>query len=129
MIIKTSRKDEVIDITDQLNNELRKLQIEKGICHIFLQHTTAGLAVVDLDAGGTDLDYLAAFRAIVPSLKYRHPHNPQHMPDHILSALIGTSLTVPVLNGQLALGTWQRLVLFEFNGPRQCQIIITCLSQ
>jgi secondary thiamine-phosphate synthase enzyme len=55
----------------------------------------------------------------VPKLQYRHPHDPSHVPDHILSTLIGASLAVPVEKGKLALGTWQRIVLFEFDGPRE----------
>lgn len=85
--------------------------------------TSAALTCADLDPG-TDLDYLDAFDKIIPKLNYQHPHNPSHTPDHILSALIGTSLTIPVENGQLALGTWQRVVLIEFDGPRERTIIV-----
>lgn len=89
--------------------------------HLFLLHTTAALTTADLDPG-TDLDMLDAFEEMVPKLKYRHPHDPEHVPDHILSAMIGTSLLVPVENGELVLGTWQRVVLMEFDGPRERQV-------
>lgn len=87
-------------------------------------HTTAALTIAGMDPGA-DLDMLDAFEKIIPKLNYRHPHNPAHMPDHILSALIGTSLTLPVENGKLILGTWQRVVLMEFDGPRERQVVIT----
>lgn len=123
MIIKTKKKKEVIDITEEIERIIQEAGVGEGVCHLFLTHTTAALTTADLDPG-TDLDMLDAFEAIVPKLKYRHPHNPSHVPNHILSSLIGTSLTLPVKGGELILGTWQRIVLIEFDGPRERQIII-----
>lgn len=120
---KTSGKRQVVDITDRVNQELKKQDIKDGICNLFLTHTTAALTSADLDPG-TDQDYLDAFEEIVPKLQFKHPHNPSHTPDHILSTLIGTSLTIPVEDGQLVLGTWQRVILIEFDGPRQRTIVV-----
>jgi secondary thiamine-phosphate synthase enzyme len=128
MLIKTKSKKEIIDITEKINTELRKLNATSGLCFIFLKHTTAALTTADLDPGGTDLDYLEAFEKIVPKLKYRHPHNPTHMPDHILSSLIGTSLFLPVKNGLLELGAWQRVVLVEFDGPRIREVSLSFIK-
>lgn len=89
-----------------------------------MAHTTATLTTADLDPG-TDLDMLDAFDAMMPKLKYRHPHNPSHAPDHILSSIIGPSLTVPFKDGNLVLGTWQRIVLIELDGPRRRKLVIT----
>jgi secondary thiamine-phosphate synthase enzyme len=86
-------------------------------------HTTAALTTADLDPG-TDEDMLDAFERIIPKLHYRHPHDPEHVPDHILSALIGTSLTLIVEQGALILGTWQRVILVELDGPRQREIAV-----
>ena len=76
---------------------------------------------------GTDLDLLDAFEAMIPKLRYRHPHNPEHVPDHILSALIGTSIVLPFQNGDLLLGQWQRVVLIELDGPRTREIAVTVI--
>lgn len=124
---KTSEKRQIIDITDQVNEEIKKQNLKEGLCNLFLTHTTAALTTADLDPG-TDQDYLDAFEAIIPKLEYRHPHDPAHTPDHVLSALIGTSLSIPVENGQLVLGTWQRVVLVEFDGPREREIVINLLQ-
>ena len=91
-------------------------------------HTTAALTTADLDPG-TDLDMLDAFEAMIPKLRYRHPHNPAHVPDHILSSLIGTSVTQPVESGQLVLGTWQRIILVELDGPREREVVLTFLAE
>lgn len=123
VIIKTGSKKQVLDITDLINKEIAKQNIQQGLVNLFLTHTTASLTTADLDPG-TDLDMLDAFEEMIPKLKYRHPHDPSHTPDHILSSLIGTSLTLPVENGQLVLGTWQRAILVEFDGPRERQIVL-----
>ena len=126
--VKTHRKREVVDITDQVNGALRKAYADQtGICHLAVLHTTAALTTADLDPG-TDLDMLDAFEAMIPKLRYRHPHNPAHVPDHILSALIGTSVALPVEKGELVLGTWQRVVLMEFDGPRERQATLALIT-
>jgi secondary thiamine-phosphate synthase enzyme len=126
--IKTHRKREILDITDQVQSALLKKSAATGICQITVLHTTAALTTADLDPG-TDLDMLDAFEAIIPKLRYRHPHNPAHVPDHILSSLIGTSVTQPVESGQLVLGTWQRIILIELDGPREREIVLTFLAE
>jgi secondary thiamine-phosphate synthase enzyme len=120
--VLTHKKRAVLDITEQVQSELRRLYPQKtGVCHLLVLHTTAALTTADLDPG-TDLDMLDAFEALMPKLRYRHPHDPSHAPDHILSALIGTSLSLIVEAGSLVLGTWQRIVLVELDGPRTREI-------
>jgi secondary thiamine-phosphate synthase enzyme len=122
---KTTAKKQILDITDDIQNWLGNQKATLGLCHLFIKHTTAALTTADLDEGGTDQDYLDAFEALMPKLNYRHPHNPPHVVDHILSSIIGPSLTVPVENGELQLGTWQRIVLVELDGPRKREVAIT----
>jgi secondary thiamine-phosphate synthase enzyme len=122
--VATHRKREILDITDQVG-EL--LPVESGVCCLNVLHTTAALATADLDPG-TDLDMLDAFEALMPKLDYRHPHNPEHVPDHILSTLIGTELMLPVESGALVLGTWQRIILVELDGPRRREMTLQFLK-
>jgi len=122
--VKTRKKREIVDITERLEVALAKDYLGKtGICHVTVLHTTAALTTADLDPG-TDLDMLDAFEHLIPRLHYRHPHDPEHVPDHILSALIGTSVAVPVEHGTPVLGTWQRVVLVELDGPREREIVV-----
>ena len=124
LTIKTHHKREILDITDQVEAFLRKQQpSHSGACHLVVLHTTAALATADLDPG-TDADMLEAFERIIPKLNYRHPHDPEHVPDHILSTLIGTSLTLLTENAALVLGSWQRVILVELDGPRQREIAL-----
>jgi len=122
--VSTQENKQVIDITDKVDSLLAKQEIKDGICNLHLIHTTAALTTADLDPG-TDEDLSAAFEAIIPKLVWHHPHNPAHAPDHIASALIGTSISLPFENKKLVLGTWQRVILVEFAGPRERQVIVT----
>lgn len=125
LAIKTRKKREIVDITEQVE---RALAGRSGICQLTLLHTTAALTTADLDPG-TDLDMLDAFEAMIPKLHYRHPHNPAHVPDHILSALIGASVALPAEKGKLLLGTWQRVVLVELDGPRERQLVVAVVAE
>ena len=119
--VKTSKKDQVVDITDQVNEVIQKSNKKSGVCVLSVAHTTCGLTTADLDPG-TDLDILQAFRKMIPKISYRHPHDPSHTPDHILSAIIGTSVSLIFENQTLSLGTWQRVILVELNGPKERNI-------
>lgn len=123
LTITTKKQKEIIDITDEINRLLINQEKKSGLIFLFTLHTTCALTTADLDPG-TDLDYLDAFEKIIPKLNYRHPHNPEHFPDHFLSSLIGVSLFLPFENKNLILGTWQRVVLVELDGPREREIIL-----
>ena len=124
LTIKTRKKREVLDITDLVGEQLVRSSISTGVCNLLVLHTTAALTTADLDPG-TDLDLLDAFEAMIPKLRYRHPHNPAHVGDHIMSALIGTSVSLPFERKKFLLGIWQRVVLIELDGPRERQIALS----
>lgn len=123
--ITTEDKRQVVDITSDVQKAISKAT--KAVS-IFTLHTTCAITTADLDPG-TDLDFLDAVFEMVPKLKYHHPHDPshEHVHAHLASSLIGPQLTVPVTDGQLVLGAWQRIVLVELDGPRRRKITITNL--
>lgn len=123
--IKTKRKKEIIDIT----REVEKIfPVDIGLCNVFIKHTTAALAIADLDPG-TDSDMLDAFEEMVPKLQYRHMHNPAHVKDHIMASVIGQSINLPVSGGKFILGQWQKLVLVELDGPRERELLVTFVEE
>jgi secondary thiamine-phosphate synthase enzyme len=126
-IIHTRKKDEIVDITETVEEALRQMNASDGICVVFAAHTTCALTTADLDPG-TDQDLLDALRRLLPKMSYRHPHDPLHTPDHILSSILGPSLMIPYMHGQLQLGTWQRIILVELDGPRQRTVHISSLN-
>lgn len=93
-----------------------------GLVNVFVPHATAGLALMETGSG-SEADLAAAIDALLPpERRYRHAHgSPGHGRDHLLPVWVSPSLTLPVLGGRPALGTWQRLVLIDTNGdnPRR----------
>jgi secondary thiamine-phosphate synthase enzyme len=124
--VETSDKDQVLDITDRVASVVRAEGKASGGCLVFAAHTTCAITTADLDPG-TDRDLLQALRSLLGKQSYRHPHDPAHTPDHILSSLIGPAVVVPYADGELLLGTWQRIVLVELDGPRQRTLHVGCL--
>lgn len=124
IIIPTKRKREIVDITHEINQVIESRGTTSGVVTLVALHTTAALTIADLDPG-TDQDFLNFLEAITPPLTYRHPHDPEHAPDHILASIIGPSLSLVIEDGQVVLGVWQRIVLVELDGPRDRQIIVS----
>lgn len=127
VIIRTTKEKEIVDITEHIQKVIAEHDLKEGICHLFCLHTTCALTTADLDYG-TDQDMLDAFEHIVPKLQYRHPHNPAHVKDHVMATIIGASLSLPVEQSKLILGTWQRIILVEFGGPRERNIVVSLQS-
>src|ERR1700688_1836762 len=124
--VATRNKDQVVDITETIETHLHNRPETDGVCVVFVAHTPRALTTADLDPG-TDLDLLNALRHLLPRLTYRHPHDPFHAPDHLLSSIIGPSVMIPYSNRKLLLGTWQRVILVELDGPRQRTVHISCI--
>lgn len=123
LLINTKKDKEVMDITRFLNDYLIKSVYEKGLLHVFLTHTTCCLTTADMDEG-TDLDLLEFLEKLTPAMNFRHKHDPEHTPSHIISSIIGTSLIIPVENASMVLGSWQKVVLIELDGPKERRIAI-----
>jgi len=121
--IATGLSGQVMDITEEVQGV-----VDSGAkaVVVFVAHTTCGVTTADLDPG-TDEDLLDAVWGMIPKLNFRHPHDPAHAPAHLASSIIGPSVTVPVENGKLVLGTWQRIVLVELDGPRERRVLVTSL--
>lgn len=122
LTVTTGDNRQVVDITDKV----QELADHATACLVFVAHTTCAITTADLDPG-TDLDLLDAVWGMIPKLDYRHPHNPAHVPAHLASSVIGPSVTVPVQDGKLKLGTWQRIVLVELDGPRDRVVEVALL--
>jgi secondary thiamine-phosphate synthase enzyme len=116
---------EVVDITERVGALVR--DGSGGSCHLFLRHTTAALMVVTGEAGVPE-DILDILQTLTPNMPYRHD-SPAHVAAHFLSALVGPSLHLPLRDGKLALGEFQRIVLMEFEGPRKREIELRLLAE
>ena len=115
--IRTGSREAVVDLTDEIAAFLRSVDAREGLLNVWVPHATAGLAVIETGAG-SDTDLLAALRELLPAdNRWRHRHgSPGHGRDHVLPAIIAPSMSVPVLDGRTALGTWQSVCLVDTNG-------------
>jgi len=121
--IKTDKKQQVIDITEEVQKRVSK---DATAVLVFVAHTTCAITTADLDPGA-DEDLVKAVWEMVPKLDYSSHHNPSHMPAHIAASVIGPSVTVSVENSRLVLGSWQRIVLVELDGPRERSLVVSNL--
>jgi len=118
--ISTNKKQEFIDVTEEIQKHITK---EEGICSLFIKHTTCGITITENSDPDVKHDILNFLEKIVPENDF-YQHAEGNSPAHIKSTLIGLSLTIPIRNKKLQLGTWQSVVLVEFDGPRQREIEI-----
>ncbi|WP_127360520.1 YjbQ family protein [Actinacidiphila soli] len=121
--ITTGSTETVYDLTSACAAFLREAAHGRdGLLNVFVPHATAGVAVIETGAG-SDEDLLAALHDLLPAdNRWRHRHgSPGHGRDHVLPALVPPHATLPVIGGQLELGTWQSVVLVDTNvdNPRR----------
>ncbi len=114
--VQTGSREQVHDLTAECRAFLHQAGALDGLLHVWVPHATAGLAVIETGAG-SDTDLLTALRELLPADgRWRHQHgSPGHGRHHILPALLAPYASVPVLGGQLALGTWQSICLVDTN--------------
>lgn len=121
--LTTSRQEELLDITHQLQTVVRESGVRQGLAVIFCPHTTCALAINEHADPQVRADILMALRKIVPStLPYTHGEG--NSPAHVKACLLNQSLTLIIEEGAIQLGTWQGIFLCEFDGPRNRQLWI-----
>ena len=112
--IHTSPKT-FLDITSLIQDCIKNSDIQNGVCHLFIKHTSASLVIQENYDPSVRQDFETIFSKLVPE-DFPYVHNMEgkdDMPAHIRSALTSTSETVPVVNGKLSLGTWQGIYVWE----------------
>ena len=120
--IRTSAREQILLITNEVQRALGGLTSGDGICTIVTPHTTCALSVNENADPDVPADLTRALRAMIPNVRFDHGEG--NSDAHLLSMLIGTSLSWPYRNGQLVLGTWQGIYFVELDGPRERQVVV-----
>ncbi len=119
--VKTNSRIELVDITDKIQAIVSKSKVKEGVCLIFCPHTTAGLTINENADPSVRQDIIHALNKLIPE-NAGYAHSEGNADSHIKSSLFGSSLTIFVENGQLALGTWQGIYFCEGDGPRSREV-------
>ncbi|MBL1068102.1 YjbQ family protein [Streptomyces sp. 7-21] len=129
--VTTGSTESVTDLTRDCEEFLAQAAAGRdGLLNVFVPHATAGVAILETGAGSDD-DLLAALRDLLPADdRWRHRHgSPGHGRDHVLPAIVPPHATLPVVGGQLMLGTWQSVCLVDTNGDNpQRQVRLSFLG-
>jgi len=121
LTVKTTSKEEFVDITRRVEEVVTASGVQQGICHLYIPHTTCGLTINEHADPDVVRDIRKVLKEMVPdSGDYRHAEG--NSPAHVKSSLVGVNAAVFIEGGRLALGTWQGIFLCEFDGPRQRKV-------
>jgi secondary thiamine-phosphate synthase enzyme len=123
--VSSQRRRQLVDVTTFVQESVAASGVSDGICHVAVPHTTAAVLLNENADPAVADDILAGLAATLPALSWRHTEG--NSDAHFLSTLVGHSVTVPIKDGELALGRWQAVYLLELDGPRRRELWITCL--
>lgn len=125
--VQTYQTSAMINVTRQVRDVLSQSGVREGIAIVHCPHTTAGMTINENADPDVVRDLLRALDALVPDMEYRHMEG--NSPAHLKASLMGSSVTVPVAGGDLALGTWQGIYFCEFDGPRHRKYCVQIIEQ
>ncbi|HEX7833150.1 MAG TPA: secondary thiamine-phosphate synthase enzyme YjbQ [Thermoanaerobaculia bacterium] len=120
--VRTSEREQILIITNEVNAALLKLTSGDGVCTIIVPHTTCAISVNENADPDVPADLTKALRAMIPNVRFAHGEG--NSDAHLLSMIIGCSLTWPYRNGKLVLGTWQGIYFVELDGPRERKVTV-----
>jgi len=116
--VQTQTRNQLVDITAQVQEALRELGATDGVCTVFCPHTTAAITINENADPDVCRDWLENLNRLVPAHQDYYRHGEGNSDSHVKSSLVGASEQVIVENGRLVLGTWQSIYFAEFDGPR-----------
>ena len=114
-----------MDITAKIEEAVRKSGVTEGICLVFTPHTTTAV-MVNENEPNLKKDFVAFFKKFVPPGDYAHNEIDDNAEAHLKSACVGQDCSIPIVKGELTLGTWQQVFLCEFDGPRRRSVYVVC---
>jgi secondary thiamine-phosphate synthase enzyme len=124
MSVRTERREQMVDITERVEAEVGRSGVRDGVCHVYVPHTTCGMAINEGADPAVQRDFLQHMDELVPQAS-DWEHAEGNSDSHIKAMLVGPAVTIPVASGKLRLGRWQAVFLCEFDGPREREVWVT----
>ena len=120
--VRTSEREQILIVTKEVDAALRSLGADEGIATIVVPHTTCAISVNENADPDVPRDLVKAIRAMIPNVRFEHGEG--NSDAHLMSMLIGSSLSWPYRGGKLVLGTWQGVYFVELDGPRERKVTV-----
>ena len=125
--IKTTSRNELIDITDRIQKVISENKIKSGVCILYVPHTTAGITINENYDPSVKVDILEALEKMAP-VSARYNHTEGNADSHIKTSLVGSSAIVLIEEGKILLGSWQGILFCEFDGPRTRKLVVKIIE-
>lgn len=127
--IRSQKREQLIDITEQVKVVLQQSGIRDGLLHVYAQGATAAILIQENWDESVQTDVVHLLQKLIPKGVWQHDKQDGNGDAHLKSGLVGPSETIPIIDGGLGLSTWQNIFFCEFDGPRQeRRIVCTVLA-
>ena len=127
--IKTHQREELVDITTQVEEAVSHSNVENGLITLYVQGATAALMIQENWDDSVQRDVVSLLNNLVPHGVWEHDAQDSNGDSHLKAGIVGPNETIPIVDGKMGLSTWQNIFLCEFDGPRnQRSIVVTILA-
>ncbi|MCP3682732.1 MAG: YjbQ family protein [bacterium] len=127
--VPTKSKQEIVDITEQVADAVKKSGVSNGLCNVYVPHTSAAVIINECADQNIKGDILKALNKAIPEHDdYKHDDVDNNAAAHIRASILGPSETIHIKDGKLDLGTWQAIMFVEFDGPRSRRVNVMITS-
>lgn len=129
IIIKTNKKEEIIDVTREITKVVKESGIKEGLCTIYVKHATAAIIINENYDPNLRQDILDCLNKLIPQGIWRHDKIDDNAAAHIKASILGPSETIIIKDNNLELGTWQSPALVELDGPRERIVLVEIIKE
>ncbi|MFX0113745.1 MAG: secondary thiamine-phosphate synthase enzyme YjbQ [Candidatus Hodarchaeota archaeon] len=127
LTFQSKARIQFLNITKQVQEAVSKIDVEEGVCIVYVPHTTAGITINESADPAVPADILAKLEEVVPQNgKYKHAEG--NSDAHIKTLLTGSSVTIPIIHRKLSLGMWQAVFFCEYDGPRSRKVHLIIIN-
>ena len=127
--LSTTRREELVDITDTVRAAVQRSGIRDGVVHLYAQGATAAIMIQENWDDSVPLDVVDLLQRLIPRGVWRHDAQDGNGDAHLKSGLVGPSETLPLIDGELGLSTWQNVFFCEFDGPRKERRVVCTILE
>ena len=127
--IATNKREALYDLTREVERIVKSFGVRSGIVNVYVRGATAGIMIQENWDDSVQRDVISLFRKLIPEGVWEHDLQDGNGDSHLKAGIVGPSETIPIINGEMGLSTWQNIFLCEFDGPRSSrEVVVTIIS-